>query len=174
VICPCGSEKDFSQCCGPIIAQEQKAATAEALMRSRYSAYTLGDIGYIAKTLAPESKKGFDASAAKKWATQAKWKGLKVLKTEQTNANAGTVEFVATYVQNGETIEHHEVAQFRKNEKAEWLFVDGDAHTHKEGESHHHHGAKIQTVVRESAKVGRNDACPCGSGKKYKKCCAAA
>ena len=85
------------------------------------------------------------------------------------NDNKGTVEFIATYEQDGEGLDHHEVSQFRKSESGEWFFIDGDAHTHREGEDHHHH--KPQQVVREAAKIGRNDPCTCGSGRKYKKCC---
>lgn len=169
--CPCGSKKDFAKCCQPIISGKEPAQTAEALMRSRYTAYTQADIAYVKKTLAPESSHDFNAADAKKWATQSEWKGLKIISTEKggTDDTVGTVEFVATYAQQGETIEHHEVAKFRKDKK-QWLFVDAEAHTHKEGEDHHHH-EKVQTYVRETAKVGRNDPCTCGSGKKYKKCC---
>ena len=140
-------------------------------MRSRYSAYACADIDYIKNTLAPESKSDFDIATTKKWAQEAKWKGLKIISTEkgQVSDKKGTVEFTATYEQDGETLDHHEVSQFRRNDAGKWLFVDGDAHTHKEGEDHHHN--KPQTVVRQSPKVGRNDPCSCGSGKKFKKCC---
>ncbi len=174
--CPCGSGRSFAECCAPFIQGESSPRTAEELMRSRYTAYTKADIAYIKKTLAPESAKDFDSAAAKKWATEAEWKGLKILSTEKGGADdkKGVVEFVATYVQDGEEIDHHEVSQFRKDAKGHWLFVDGDSHTHKGGEGHHHHHHhKPVTVVREGPKVGRNDPCPCGSAKKYKKCCGA-
>jgi SEC-C motif-containing protein len=146
-------------------------------MRSRYTAYSQKNVDYLAKTLATESRHDFDPAASKKWAADAEWKGLQILSTEKGGPGdkKGTVEFVATYIQNGETIEHHEVSRFRKTEHGEWRFVDGESHTHKGGEGHHHHHAheKPQTMMRESPKVGRNDPCPCGSGKKYKKCCGA-
>ncbi len=142
-------------------------------MRARYTAYTRTNIDFIKKTLAPESRSDFDLEATKKWATKSVWKGLKIVSTENglESDNKGSVEFIATYSQNGQGFEHHEVSQFRKNENGEWLFVESDSHTHKEGEGHHHHHTKPQTVLRESPKVGRNDPCVCGSGKKYKKCC---
>lgn len=146
-------------------------------MRSRYTAYTKGDIGYIKKTSAPEALKDFDLKAAKDWADSAEWVSLKILRTENGGPNdkKGVVEFMATYRQEGAGLEHHEVSRFRKNDKGQWLFVDGDSHTHEEGQGHdHHHGVRPQTVVREEPKVGRNDPCPCGSGKKFKKCCGAA
>ena len=125
----------------------------------------------LKNTLAPESRSDFDVAATKKWAEQSKWKGLKILSTEKGKETdkKGTVEFTATYEQDGETLEHHETSQFRKNDRGQWLFIDGDSHTHKAGESHHH--AKQQTVQREAPKIGRNDPCHCGSGKKFKKCC---
>lgn len=176
--CPCGLTESYEKCCGPFISGELSAPTAEKLMRSRYTAYTQGQIDYIKKTLAPESSKDFDVAAAKKWAAESEWKGLKILKVDkgQGDDKKGVVEFVATYTQDGVTLDHHEVATFRKNDKGQWLFVDGDAHTHKEGEDHHHHHHhhRQETIVRESPKIGRNDPCSCGSGKKYKKCCATA
>ena len=174
--CPCGSTQGFETCCGPFLNGKEMPGTAEQLMRSRYTAFTIANIEYLKKTLAPESRGDFDEKNTHQWATQSKWKGLKVLSTEKGQAadKKGVVEFVATYEQNGETIEHHEVSTFRKADNGQWYFIDGDSHTHAEGEGHHHHHhAKPQTVVRAEAKVGRNDPCPCGSGKKYKKCCGA-
>ena len=145
-------------------------------MRSRYTAYTMKNVDYIKKTLAPESQKDFDMKEVKAWAEKANWKGLKILSTQhgQVGDKKGTVEFIATFEQDGEDIDHHEVSKFRKNNQGEWMFVDGDAHTHRAGEDHHHHHPRQQTIIREEPKVGRNDPCPCGSGKKYKKCCGAA
>lgn len=170
--CPCGTGVEFSGCCGPYLSGETFPKTAEQLMRSRYTAYTKADIGYIKKTLASESRRNFDEKEAIAWATQAKWKGLKILEAKAGGAEdkRGTVEFVATFDQDGEGIEHHEVSQFRRDDKGHWVFVDGDAHTHREGEGHHHH-PRPQQVIRESPKLGRNDPCHCGSGKKFKKCC---
>jgi SEC-C motif-containing protein len=173
--CPCQSGQSYQNCCAVYLNGSAVAPTAEKLMRSRYTAYVRGDIDYIKKTLAPESTKDFDAAATKKWSREADWKGLRIVSVEgvQANDQRAVVEFVATYGTRGQVLEHHEVSHFRKNEKGEWFFVSGEAHTHKEGESHehHHHHAKPQTYVREAPKVGRNDPCPCGSSKKYKKCC---
>ena len=170
--CPCGTTKDFSNCCEPFIKGSAHPETAEQLMRSRYTAYTLSDISYIKKTLAPESQKDFDEAASKEWAKNAEWLGLQVMSTKKGTAvdNKGTVEFTVTYKDGKKTLEHHEVSEFKKNDKGHWVFVDGDAHTHEEGQGHHHHHHKQETVVRSEPKVGRNDPCPCGSGKKYKKC----
>ena len=170
--CPCQSQKDFEKCCKPFLAGEAMPQTAEELMRSRYTAFTQVDVDYLKKTLAPESRTDFDAATTKKWAEQAKWKGLQILATEKGQASdkKGSVEFIATYEAEGEGLDHHETAQFRKADNGQWLFIDGESHTHKEGEGHQHHHEKPATVVRELPKIGRNDPCVCGSGKKYKKC----
>ena len=159
--CPCSSDKPFDQCCGPYISGAAAPPTAEALMRSRYTAYTRHDIDYIARTLAPESRLAFDAQAAKTWATQARWLKLQILATDKGREAdcEGVVEFVAAYEQGGARIDHRERSRFRKSEEGVWYFVDGAA-------------ASDRAPVR-AAKVGRNDSCPCGSGKKYKKCCGA-
>ncbi len=170
--CPCDSNKTFDECCGPYISGEAIPPTAEALMRSRYTAYTKSDVEYIRKTTELKPKAKFDMAGTKKWADESEWKGLKILKVEQGGPTdkLGIVEFVATYVQKGETIEHHEVSTFRKTESGRWIFKDGHAHTHKDGEGHHH--ANIETASGDAPKISRNGPCPCGSGKKYKRCCA--
>jgi SEC-C motif-containing protein len=160
--CACGSSLPFDRCCGPYISGDAPPPTAEALMRSRYTAYTRGDIGYIAATLAADRRGAFDAAVAKAWATRATWLGLRIVSTARGKEGDadGIVSFVATYREAGKTIEHHEVSQFRRDDGA-WRFVEGDT----------------RAVVTEpkraagAAKVGRNDPCPCGSGKKYKFCC---
>lgn len=152
--------------------------TAEALMRSRYVAYTQADIDYLWRTLAPQPREAFDAAATKAWADEASFKGLRILATTKGGAgdDEGSVEFIAKFTQSGSTYEHHEVSLFRKESDGRWLFVSGQSHRHdSEGHQHHHHAPRDrpQTVVRASPKVGRNDPCPCKSGKKYKKCCGA-
>lgn len=145
-------------------------------MRSRYVAYAKKDINYLQKTVAPQSLSKFDMKATKEWAETAHFKGLKILSTEKGGSSdrKGVVEFMATYTQKGETFDHHEVARFRKDEKDRWFFVEGDSHVHREGDHHHHHHARIEPLVRASPKIGRNDPCSCGSGKKFKKCCGGA
>lgn len=131
-------------------------------MRSRYTAYTRGDIGYVEGTLAADRRSAFDAAAAKNWATRATWLGLRIVSTTRGQAGDadGVVSFVATYREAGKTIEHHEVSQFRRDDGA-WRFVEGDTRA----------VVTEQTRAAGAAKVGRNDPCPCGSGRKYKFCC---
>ena len=171
MLCPCGTTKTLADCCGPFLEGLKLPETAEALMRSRYTAFSKGDVDYIEKTIAPEALDDFNVDENKEWTKQATFKKLKVLKTERggPNDSRGTVEFVATYSQNGQGVDHHEVARFRKNGKGQWLFCESHSHTHREGEGHHH--APQAPMVREGPKTGRNNPCPCGSGKKFKKCC---
>jgi SEC-C motif domain protein len=172
MMCPCGSKQPFENCCAPYLAGSKLPPTAEALMRSRYVAFSKGNIDYLSTTLAPESRGGFESASVKQWAEAAQFKGLKILATQMGGQadSKGTVEFMATYTQAGETWDHHEVSKFRKDGDGRWFFVEGDSHRHRAGEDHHHQHHQ-KTVVRDGPKIGRNDPCPCGSGKKFKKCC---
>lgn len=129
-------------------------------MRARYSAYARGDVTYLEQSLHPKSRDTFDAQATRDWAAKSEWNGLEVLRSEQGGAddNDGIVEFIARYRNEGQDLEHREVAEFKRDGN-EWKFVDGRVFG-------------LDPIVREDAKVGRNDPCPCGSGKKFKKCCA--
>jgi len=168
--CPCGSKLEYSHCCEPYISGKKKAPSPEALMRSRYSAYVKVDAPYLKETLAPESRGDFKESDVREWATKSEWLGLEILKAE-----GSTVEFIAKYKAQGKVLEHHEVSTFRKKDD-QWYFVDGESHVHEEGKGHEHQGPvePKKPVVRDAPKVGRNDPCGCGSGKKFKKCCAVA
>jgi SEC-C motif-containing protein len=157
--CPCGSGQELDDCCGAIIAGAP-APTAEALMRARYSAYALGQIDYLADTLAPEARGDFDPIEASSTASDAVWQGLEVRAVTDGGRDdqTGSVEFVARFRLRGEPRIHHELARFRR-EQGRWVCVDGDMNP--------------KGPPRQVDKVGRNDPCPCGSGKKYKKCCGA-
>lgn len=157
--CACGSEQDYSGCCEPFLSGKEKPPTAEALMRSRYTAYTMVAMDYIYETLHPKAKKQHDAEQSKEWASESEWLGLEVVRTEKGGPKdkTGIVEFVAKYKSKGEETEHREIAEFERH-AGSWTFVDGKL-------------VGPPPVRRDEPKVGRNDPCPCGSGKKYKKCC---
>ncbi|MBN2617814.1 MAG: YchJ family protein [Spirochaetales bacterium] len=156
--CPCGSGKELDVCCKPYISGSAKAPTAEALMRSRYTAYTLVEVDYIVKTHDSKTRDEISKEETKNWAENSQWMGLDIVRVVdgQDKDSTGIVEFKAYYKQNGIKYTHHEEAQFTKK-RGDWFFTD----------------SKIvnKPVVRDGEKVGRNDPCPCGSGKKYKKCC---
>lgn len=152
--CPCGNEKPFEQCCGPYLSGEKLPPTAEALMRSRYSAYTRFDDDYLLNTWYPDTRPS-DPHPSKDDGSI--WTGLDILRTEAglEGDKEGVVEFIASFDMQGTPASLHETSQF-SHDGERWFYVDG-------------HGQ--QPVRRDAPKVGRNDPCPCGSGKKYKKCC---
>jgi SEC-C motif-containing protein len=154
--CPCGSGIAFSACCEPFITQKASPSTALALMRSRYSAYATGAVDYLVKSCEGGTE-GVDREATRRWAEGSKWLGLRIIRSDGGGLadDTGIVEFVATYVQGGLKDDHHEVAKFVKKDGS-WLYTEGDI--------------VPETITRAEPKVGRNDPCPCGSGKKYKKC----
>ncbi len=159
--CPCGSGRAYDECCGRYIDDGAEPATAEALMRARYTAHTRADLDYIARTHDPASREDIDREATRRWAERADWLGLEIVRNEAGGPgdDNGTVEFVAHYREHGERRRHHEVATFRR-EQGQWLFVDARA-------------PEPETVRRAAPRVGRNEPCPCGSGRKFKKCCGA-
>jgi SEC-C motif domain protein len=156
--CPCGSAKSFGECCEPFISGVGNPPTAEALMRARYSAYAMANIDFIERTIHSSARAEFDRESARKWAEQSQWHGLEILNVidGKEEDDEGSVEFVATYSQKDESVKHHEIAAFRK-ETDVWTFVDGHIVN--------------QPFRHDQPKIGRNDPCHCGSGKKYKKCC---
>ena len=157
--CPCASGKAYGECCGPIIGGERKAATASELMRARYSAYAVGDVKFLYNSSGPEVQAEFDEKTTREWSKSATWQGMEIIETERGGEadEDGYVSFIARYTANKQACEHRERSYFKKIDGA-WRFIDGQIDT---GEPWH----------REEPKVGRNDPCPCGSGKKYKKCC---
>ena len=67
--CPCGTGKKYLDCCGLFIRGHKRPTTPEALMRSRYSAYTQNRIEYIARTMKAPANHNFDMEAARQWAS---------------------------------------------------------------------------------------------------------
>lgn len=159
-VCPCGSGTSFEECCGPIIGGAP-AATAEALMRSRYSAFVRGEFAHLETSLAAETRTPSDHQAAETMFKGVEWRGLEVRSVAGGGAEdqTGTVEFVARYREKGREQAHHELASFRRDNGL-WVYVDGQL--------------APKGPPRQVVKVGRNDPCPCGSAKKFKKCCGAA
>lgn len=159
--CPCGSRKTFADCCRPLIDGNRHADTAEALMRSRYSAHVIKAFDYLSDTTWPANPQQDDRKGTAAWSRKLDWQRLEIRNVDQGGPDdtTGTVEFVARYRKNGRAFDHHEVAQFERKE-GRWYFKDGQP-------------PQPVQVIREGPKVGRNDPCTCGSGKKFKKCCGA-
>ena len=155
--CPCGSGSGYGACCEPIIKGKKAAETAEQLMRARYTAHVVVDVDFISDSLHPDYRKDYDKKAARKWAEESEWYGLEIVDTTDGGPKDenGEVEFIARYKDKDGRRTYHERGRFQKHKK-KWFFTEGEM-------------VKGQPV--SSSKVGRNDPCPCGSGKKYKKCC---
>lgn len=163
-ICPCRTLEEkktsYDTCCQPILEKVSLAQTAEQLMRARYSAYATGKIEFISETQ-EDSANEFNVDEARKWASESTWQGLEVIRTLKgaLDDTKGEVEFVAKYQdkKSGQDFEHREHAYFFKNKQG-WIFKEGKI-------------LAQNPLKRSEPKVGRNDPCPCGSGKKFKKCC---
>lgn len=158
--CPCASGLAFAKCCGPLLSGLKTAKTAEELMRARYTAYTRQEIEYLFETSAGRVQREFDEDSTRKWAESAEWKGFRILSSEAGGEadDRGVIEFIASFSMNDRDCSHHERASFER-EKGEWKFSDGRIFG-------------PEPYRREKPKIGRNDPCPCGSGRKSKKCCA--
>jgi len=155
--CPCGTGKTFALCCEPILKQQRPASTAEELMRSRFTAHVAHDWVHLHRTYAKTASEPYaadDESGGRNWTR------LAIHAHEPSNRpDTAFVDFTA-YYREGEA-EHalHEKAEFQRIE-GKWLYTRAV----RQGPA---------PIKSTQAKVGRNDPCPCGSGKKYKQCCLA-
>lgn len=157
--CPCGSTLAYEECCQAIINGQRPAATAEELMRSRYSAYVMKEIDHLRTSLHPDHRADFNEKTTRDWAERAEWHNLEIIEITggQSGDNEGKVAFAVSYTEQGSRKDYRELASFSKHD-GNWYLVGGEP-------------LHAKQVVREAPKTGRNDPCPCGSGKKYKKCC---
>ncbi len=119
--CPCGSNKDAAACCMCFIEGAEVAPTAEALMRSRYTAYTRLREDYVLATWHPSTRPAQLGLANE---PPTKWLGLEVKRHEEQDENHAIVEFVARYKVNGRAHRLHEVSRFVR-EAGQWFYVDG-------------------------------------------------
>ncbi len=148
-LCPCGSNIPFSTCCKPIFADHAKAKTAEQLMRSRYTAFTMDENAYLLSSWAKETRpEKMDTKE-----TPVQWIGLDVESSEkgEITDSEGTVTFIAHFIVTSRLCHLREKSRFIKEDN-KWFYLDG---------------------VPDSSieKIARNGLCPCGSGKKFKRCC---
>lgn len=162
--CPCGAARPYADCCAPLIHGARPAETAQALMRSRYTAHVMGEIDYLIETLAPDHPAGWTRATIEAWAKGSTWLGLEVHEVEGGGEadEVGTVAFTATYrarrgAARGALRRHHERSTFHRVDGA-WRYLKGEA-------------LAAAPAARPMTQAGRNDPCPCGSQKKFKKCC---
>lgn len=123
--CPCGSEKNYADCCGPYLGGIADAPTPETLMRSRYTAYKKGYIDYLVKTQKDEAAEGFDVEKIKKTSMATQWLELEVVVDFiYDEGHQGLVEFKASYSYRGQKQVLHEISNFRY-EQGRWFYVRG-------------------------------------------------
>ena len=123
--CPCGNSKSYGACCGLFHQGIKLPATAEQLMRSRYSAFVFGNAAYLANTVPPENSADYNSDSLAR--QQTKWTGLEIVSTEAGGLfdQTGYVEFIARFKEKGRAGAHHEKSRFvRQNGK--WLYIDGE------------------------------------------------
>ncbi len=157
--CPCCSGNSFADCCRDIVAGTTLASTPLALMRSRYTAHVCKEMPHIIRTMRGKALKLFDEEKTHtEWFEQSVWTKLEIVDAPevQKHDKEGFVEFKAFYNFQGQPLCVHERSKFVKEDGA-WYYVLGQ---------------QKNPTIASSNKIGRNDVCPCGSGKKYKKCCA--
>ena len=149
MLCYCGAAIPFSSCCQAFILGIAKAETCEQLMRSRYSAYCLGKVDYIFNTYHPSKRNENSIELIQQFAQSCHFVSLTVLDSGQSSTE-GFVRFTVSYLQGNLLHQFSEHSRFI-NEQG-WLYLDG------------------QLTEVDPKKIGRNDLCPCGSGKKFKHC----
>ncbi|WP_328924402.1 YchJ family metal-binding protein [Streptomyces sp. NBC_00190] len=117
--CPCGLPATYPECCGRFHSGAQQAPTAEKLMRSRFSAFAVGDTAYLLRSWHPStrpSRLDLDPGQC--------WERLEILATERGGMfeTEGSVEFRAHYREGGHTGSLHEHSAFSREEGA-WVYV---------------------------------------------------
>ena len=148
--CPCNSSKLYANCCGRYHKNENYPQCPETLMRSRYSAFVLDLSDYLYNTSSKDLQKKLSRKNLSAWATSNSWNKLEVI-----TVNDNKVEFKAYYKDsNGIDQIHHELSTFIKENNL-WKYDTGI----------------INPLAATNQIIKRNAPCPCGSGKKYKKCC---
>lgn len=148
--CPCGS-KEYSSCCQALHLGHAHAVTAEQLMRSRFSAFAMGLGHYLFDTHHPDFRAGLSVEMlGDNGGIQ--WQSLIIIAANRDTAlstNKACVEFKATYLEDESLHVMHERSSFLRYQ-GQWVYTQGE---------------------QQPTSIGRNQSCPCQSGKKYKQCC---
>jgi SEC-C motif domain protein len=154
--CPCGSGLPFESCCGPVLAGNRLAETAEALMRARFTAHVRHEFAFLHRSHRPTARLPYVPEPGE--GKRVQWTRL-VIHGHSLGKSPDTayVDFSAYGTEDGAEVVLHENAEFLR-ENGAWTY----ARALREGPAPYR---------REAPRPGRNDPCPCGSGKKYKQCC---
>jgi SEC-C motif-containing protein len=151
----------FDACCAPFVSGARFAPTAEALMRSRFTAFARGVGGYLVETHHPDARSGNDRAEVDDTISKTEWLNLSIIRTKEGGAGSstGTVEFVAAYRRKALNIlasgsspsieQMHERSRFLC-EDGRWFYRDGEQ--------------------LPRYRPARGAPCWCGSGLKFKAC----
>ena len=129
------------------------------LLEARYNTFVAGDVDFILESHHPETRAQVDRASIQAWSKESQWHGFEV-ESERVEGDKAFLRFAVRYTRGTETFTHREDAEFRKSD-AKWMYFDSQF-------------PKQESIKRDGEKTGRNDPCPCGSGKKFKKCHGAA
>ncbi len=146
--CPCGLEQTYAECCGQYIAGTP-APTPDLLMRSRYTAFIKEDYDYIRATWHPETLPE-DLGEEE----PSNWVGLEIIEWAMDEEEVeGEVEFKASLIFDNKLELLHEVSDFEKID-GKWVY----------------HSGEFKNDGTHITKISKSADCPCGSGKKFKRC----
>lgn len=151
--CPCGSRRAFVQCCQPLLKGTESAGSPSQLMRSRYSAFATDAVDYLERTHHPSRRAADERAQLQAQAGTLQWLALEICDNSEGNAGqqTGEVEFKAFFRKGNDVRYLHERSHFIFEDE-QWFYVDA-------------------VFCREQRlDIGRNDACFCGSGRKFKQC----
>ena len=151
MLCLCHSDHLFADCCQPLLDNVATANTPEKLMRSRFTAYTLHQWDYLLKTWHPQTRPDCSIEELEGDSKETQWLNLEIINAPEASDEQGEVEFKAWYRHAGQLHCLHERSRFTHVE-GQWLYLDG-------------------AVCGKAVKIRPNEPCPCGSQKKFKKCC---
>lgn len=146
-LCLCFSGVDYDECCWPYHMGKKTVESAERLIRTRYTAYCHGDVGYLVSTIHPGARRFGISRTIRKTIKNTRWAGLKIINSKEED-NKAYVDYIAFHLTNN-LEQFHEKARLIKY-KDEWYFADSES--------------------LPPVRFSRNDPCYCGSGKKFKKC----
>jgi SEC-C motif domain protein len=120
--CPCGTGLTYGECCAPIHRGEREAATAEALMRSRFTAFATADVDWLLASWHPTTRpRSLELDPGIRWLR------LDLLGTSDGGPfdREGTVSFEAHWVAEGARGSMRELSRFRRDHG--WQYVDGSS-----------------------------------------------
>lgn len=194
--CFCGSNGDFSSCCQPFINKKMQVQTAEQLMRSRFSAYALGNAQYIYDTYAKSSQAAQSVKDINDWSESCVWIALKIYPTADrlNEASEQYVEFSAFYITDHTLCELREKSRFILEENITAITVINRGIKEESTLNTQLNNTLLNTpplkqwryingniiAHSELASIKRNELCPCNhysttwqlkKGKKFKHCC---